>query len=204
MGVILQPIIAYLFQIHSPSPIRWFWVALTFTNVAMMLVLMWRSLPSVFAPFIAWGAVASVFQKSPAWDWFGEGALDVISLVYVGTLLYKTESRWYPLMLGIWFLGLLMWTVPQPWPMYSHELFYARLYTGMACFAMILGMLTWEWRRPAMSTLLAALWFVPPMIASASVNWDVSWWGVQVANTGIWTICLVGWVKKKNDGLATN
>jgi len=185
--------IAYLFQIHSLTPIKYAWLAFLALNVAISLALAVRRGPLAFRVYMACAAASMALQKSPLWGMWGEYALLVTGSIFAGSLLRHLPGKTYALMIGLAFLGVLIWVIPHPWPLYSHGKFYARLYSSMACCALLLGGLTWEWRRPPARTLIAAVWFVPPMIASASVNWDVAWWNVQMVNTAIWTACLLGW-----------
>ncbi len=164
--------------------------AITAVNIALMLWLAWRTPNRAFKAYLTTMAPAAAMQNASGWGLWGEIPLAIVGAIWTFSLLPTSRrGRVEALSLGLMLTALLMLLLPHPWPMYSHEAYYLRLFSAAA----FLGIST-------------------PCAFLKRGNWlAIPWWGAVLSVAGIseqgwdyrtvaicanltWTACLAGWI----------
>lgn len=219
----LNNAIAWMFQIHYPTPIKWVWVATSCLNVLLMLWLAIRTRSWAWRAYLGMAALSSIFRASPIWHTWMDGMLCATAVAF-GVSLLPRYARAFAFCIAITLIGALMIMKPPDWPKYSKVAYRLRLYTsvtmtGGAALAVIepwvkavvrrgidwAGWDRWtgtnvkaEMNWPA---LIAAVWFLIWWMSLVQWRTDqetpeywVLWWRVAVGAAVGRGVCLVGWL----------
>jgi len=189
-------LIAWMFQIHEPSPIKWVFVALAMLNAFLMFTLAWRSRWSWLTIYLPCAAVASLLLSSPLWHESGEVLLILASAGWVISLIpdYR-KGLLFTIGLAVLFCSAVHLAAPPPWPHYPADQYYTRFYASAVFFAC------------ACSSLLV------PLFERKSIPWvnapAIAWYGAVIyslVNRGdghfvtgvavklVWSACLMTWI----------
>lgn len=195
-------IIAYLWGIHTLTPIKCVWIALTLANVGMMLWLAWRYFGSphtfVAALYFLCSAMFSALQGTKEWAIQAELSWAAIATCWTFSMLPRDRyGRIFALSIGLLITCALMYAVPPSWPKYDPTMYYLRIYSTAAFLGVVFA--TSLLQRTPLSTVLAIPWFGSTLLAGANhETW--AYWTVAVAAKGIWTCCLIGWLYLSRSG----
>ena len=176
--------------------------AITALNIALMLALAWRTPNRAFKAYLMTMALAAAMQNASWWGLWGEAPLAMLGAVWVWSLLPTSRrGRVEALSLGLMLTALLMLLLPHPWPMYSHEAYYLRLFSAAA----FLGISTPCAFLKRGNWLAIPWWSAVLSVAGISEQgWDYR--TVAICANLTWTACLAGWIwmGRKKYGMATN
>jgi hypothetical protein len=165
--------------------------AITAANIALMLWLAWRTPQPFFRYYLLVMAVSAALQSTIYWDMSGgELTLAIFGAMWTLSLLPTSRrGRVEALSLGLMLTALLMLLLPHPWPMYSHEMYYTRIYSA-AAFLGISVPCAWLKR----GNWLAIPWWgaVLSVAGISEQGWDYR--TVAICANLTWTACLIGWI----------
>jgi hypothetical protein len=183
--------IHYLFGISVLTPAKIAWIAITLTNVGMMLWLGVRKNPYFFI-----AAICSLIQGAHWWRIEGEAILAGAAFGWTLSLLPKDKwGRIFVLSIGVLIGAILAMALPRPWPMYSVPMYYTRLYScamfSAICFA--IAILPWTDRyRFNWNAGIAACWFATTVFQAVITNWY--YWTHQLVAVILYSLCLTAWI----------
>lgn len=207
----MQPIIAYLFQINSPTPLKYAWVTLTLLNAALALWLAWRTWPSSFSMYMPVSALSSIFRASPLWPVGADFALAAAACLFGWSLLPKDAMRWFALAVGAMLVGTLMWSAPIDWPGYPPLRYHTRLHAAVGLLAVSLTCVLERWARGERQdwrTVIAAVWFAVWFLTLVQWRTDVEtqaywaqYWRIALAGKIAAGACLCGWLIQSRPNL---
>ncbi len=163
--------------------------AITALNIALMLWLAWRT-QGAFRRYLIAMAISAWAQNLRVWDIWCEIILAVWSAIWVYSLLPTSRrGRVEALSLGLMLTALLMLLLPHPWPMYSHEAYYLRLFSAAA----FLGISVPCAFLKRGNWLAIPWWLAVLSVAGISEQgWDYR--TVAICANLTWTGCLIGWL----------
>lgn len=208
----MQQTIAWLFQIHEPTPEKYAWVAFTFLNIAMMLWLARKR--SYFGVYMLCVAISSLFRASPVWDSTGDFMLSLAAWAFGWSLLPVSRSRWFPIAIGVMLLGVLLMSTPMDWPGYSPSRYHARLSSSVGLLALCMACVGDRWTRGEPTDWRAviavgwfAVWFLSLVQWRSDVRTHAYWvayWHVALVSKIGASACLLGWlaIPARDDGYA--
>jgi hypothetical protein len=163
--------------------------AITALNIALMLWLAWRT-QYQFRWYLAIMSQAAWMQNMSWWNAPAEAFLGGAGLAWTLSLLPTSRrGRVEALSIGVVLAAFLILLLPRPWPMYSHEMYYTRIYSA-AAFLGISVPCAWLKRG---NWLAIPWWLAVLSVAGISEQgWDYR--TVAICANLTWTACLVGWL----------
>lgn len=202
-----RAVIAWLWQINEPSPIKYAWVALTLVNVGLMAWLAWRERESMLGWYMGVAAISSLFRASPLWNTAGDFLLAAAACAFGWSLLPKGAPRWFAVSIGVTLLGVLLLAAPMDWPGYSPTRYAARLDAAVLLLAISLACVLDRWTRGEPTdwrSVIAVVWFATWFLTLVQWRDDpqtkaywVAYWRVALAGKVAACGCLVGWIMAK-------
>jgi hypothetical protein len=170
--------------------------AITALNIALMLWLAFWVLRRrgmvCFRSYLVLMAFAAALQNLPGWNMASEIWLAAYGAIWTLSLLPTSRrGRVEALSIGVVLAAFLMLLLPRPWPMYSHEMYYTRIYSA-AAFLGISVPCVWLKR----GNWLAIPWWgaVLSVAGISEQGWDYR--AVAICANLTWTACLAGWIWK--------
>ncbi len=164
--------------------------AITALNIVLMLWLAWRTPNRALKMYLLYMALAAGFQNTHWWGLLCEETLAIFGTWWVWSLLPTSRrGRVEALSLGLMLTALLMLLLPRPWPMYSHEAYYLRLFSAAA----FLGISVPCAFLKRGNWLAIPWWLAVLSVAGISEQgWDYR--TVAICANLTWTGCLIGWL----------
>jgi hypothetical protein len=165
--------------------------AITALNIALMLWLAWRTRNSIwFRCYLVLMAFSAWAQGQQWWDLGCELILAFWGWLWVWSLLPTSRrGRVEALSLGVALAAFLMLLLPHPWPTYSHEMYYTRIYSAAA----FLGISVPCAMLKRGNWLAIPWWLAVLSVAGISEQgWDYR--TVAICANLTWTACLAGWI----------
>jgi hypothetical protein len=164
--------------------------AITALNIVLMLWLAWRWPSPRSATYLIAMALSAALQNTIYWGMWDELTLAIFGAMWTLSLLPTSRrGRVEALSIGVVLAAFLMVLLPRPWPMYSHEMYYTRIYSA-AAFLGISVPCAWLKR----GNWLAIPWWgaVLSVAGISEQGWDYR--AVAICANLTWTACLIGWL----------
>lgn len=188
--------LAYLFGISHPTPIKYAWVGICLINVCLMLAILWRTWNPFFRLYLIGMASATLTQGSPLWNEWSEIALALLGAMWMFTLLpLDRHGRLFSVCIGVLVAMAMMFALPPPWPHYHAGMYFTRLYSSAAFLGIAFAscLLPWSVNHPVnWQTMVAVPWFMAVILAGSQRGWDR--WVVGIVTNSAWALCLILWL----------
>jgi hypothetical protein len=164
--------------------------AITALNIVLMLTLASRMPLLPFRVYLIAMAVTALLQNTHWWNLTGEAIIASIAGAWVFSLLPTSRrGRVEALSLGLMLTALLMLLLPHPWPMYSHEAYYLRLFSAAAFLGISVPCAFLK-----RGNWLAIPWWLAVLSVAGISEQGWNYRTVAICANLTWTACLIGWL----------
>ncbi len=161
---------------------------LTTVNVSLMALLAYRTHQPFFRCYLIVMAIAAGLQNTTHWGMWGEVPLALFSALWLVSELTKgRRAVMEALSLGLMVSFAIVIAVPRPWPMYSHAMYFTRMYSSALCVGIATPLAVLDSKNA-----LIILWFSAVLLSQSQRGWPV--WIVAVVANATWTLVLIGWL----------